>query len=151
VRCSCGYLSKEECSAIFVTLLGEVYTDFRYGKTHRLLVDAYAMQHPERYMISAKSYAAHLMGMCIHMEYGDDPELFRLTQQWLNGKKQLERPALPKDFGDMTIGYVWEARDGAEHNRLVEEWAYDVWEAFMSDHELAREWIAMAKREAKPK
>ena len=84
--CACGHPSKEECEGIFETLMDVVYTDFSYGKTHRLMVDAYALQHPNKYMISAKSYAAHLTGIGIAMEYGDDPELFRPSQQGLKGE-----------------------------------------------------------------
>ena len=141
-----GIHQKRNARESFKILLSVVYTDFTYGKTHRLMVDTYTMQHPNKYMISAKSYAAHLTGMGITMAHGDDPDLFRLTQQWLNGEKQLKKPELPEDYGDMTIAHVWEAKDGADHNRLVGEWAQVVWKAYVDYQELAEEWIEMARR-----
>ena len=54
----------DACRVVFHDLLGREHEDFRYARWHRTLVDAYALQHPEEYMISRKSYAAHLTGAC---------------------------------------------------------------------------------------
>jgi hypothetical protein len=62
IACSCGFASRQNCQEIFETILTKEYSDFRYGKVHRLTVDAYCLQHPEVYMISPKSFAAHLTG-----------------------------------------------------------------------------------------
>lgn len=145
--CSCGFTSKEKCKEIFEMILAKEFTDFRYAKVHRLTVDTYALQHPEIYMISPKSFAAHLTGMCCAMEYGNDPELLRLLQKWLNGKKHLEKPQVLEKTGSMAISHVANARDAAEHTRLVNEWATDVWHAYHVYHDLARDWIEQAKGE----
>jgi hypothetical protein len=147
MACSCGFTSRKNCQEIFETILTKEYSDFRYAKVHRLTVDAYCLQHPEIYMVSPKSFAAHLTGMCCAMDYGNDPHLLRILQQWLNGKKQLEKPPIPAHFGSLTISHVANAKDGAEHAKLVNEWAAEVWKAYAVYHDLAKNLIATAQRE----
>lgn len=145
--CSCGLMSSKRCQEIFETISIKEFSDFRYAKVHRLTVDTYALQHPHIYMISAKSFAAHLTGMCCAMEYDNDPDLLRLLQQWLNGKKQLEKPQMLDNLGRLTISHVAHAKDASEHIKLVHEWAANVWSAYYVYHGLARDWIETAKDE----
>lgn len=144
--CSCGLSSEEKCKKLFEGILLKEFSDFRYAQVHRLTVDAYSMQHPDIYMISPKSFAAHLTGMCCAMEYGNDAELLRLLQKWLNGKKDLMRPKNLENFGLLTISHVAKAKNGAEHSELVWEWARDVWDAYRAYHDLAKNWIHMVKK-----
>jgi uncharacterized protein DUF5946 len=46
---------KAGCLQIFEEILAREFSDYRYGKIHRLTVDAYSLQHPEAYMRSGKS------------------------------------------------------------------------------------------------
>ncbi len=148
MTCSCGFKSNQKCKEIFDIIIAREFSDFRYAKFHRLTVDTYSLQHPDSYMISAKSFAAHLTGMCCAIEYDNDRNLLRILQQWLNGKKQLEKPKLLDNVGSMTISHVVSAGDGAEHAKLVKEWAENVWDAYALYHNLAREWIETAKQES---
>jgi len=146
--CSCGFNSNQKCKEFFDTIIAREFSDFRYARVHRLTVDTYSLQHPDPYLISAKSFAAHLTGMCCAMEYDNDRNLLRILQQWLNGKKQLEKPKLLDNVGNLTISSVVRAGDGTEHAKLVKEWAENVWDAYALYHNLAREWIDMAKQES---
>ena len=143
--CSCGFKSNQKCKEIFDIIIAREFSDFRYAKFHRLTVDAYSLQHPDPYMLSAKSFAAHLTGRCCAIEYDNDRNLLRILQQWLNGKKQIEKPKLLDNVGSQTISYVVSAGDGTEHAKLVKEWAENVWDAYALYHNLAREWIETAK------
>ncbi len=87
--CLCGLDSKQNCKELFETILAKEFSDYRYGKIHRLTVDSCCLQHPNVYMVSAKSFAAHLTGMCCAMEYGGDADLLKDLQKWLNEKRQL--------------------------------------------------------------
>ena len=60
---------KAGCQKLFEAVVARELGDYRYGKTHRLTVDAYSLQHPEPYMRSGKSFAAHLTGVCAALEY----------------------------------------------------------------------------------
>ncbi len=146
--CSCGFKSNQKCKEIFDIIIATEFSDFRYAKFHRLTVDTYSLQHPDPYLISAKSFAAHLTGMCCAREYDNDRNLLRILQQWLNGKKQLEKPKLLDNLGSLTISYVVSAGDGTEHAKLVKEWAENVWDAYALYHNLAREWTETAKQES---
>ena len=50
------------CQQLCDEVLAREFGDYRYAREHRLTVDAYSLQHPDEYMRSAKSYAAHLTG-----------------------------------------------------------------------------------------
>ena len=145
--CSCGHPSKEECHDLFQKTIEKEFANVLYGKNHRLNVDAYALQHPDQYMKSSKSYAAHLTGACVFFEYDNDRDLLRTLQQWLSGNKQLDKPPLLDFFGDLRITHVIQAETPPDHARLVTEWAASAWEAYAPQHKVARQWVEQAKRE----
>ena len=63
-RCSgCGLVvpgGTAGCQAIMDEVLARDFSDVLYFRVHRMMVDTYSLQHPERYCASAKSLAAHL-------------------------------------------------------------------------------------------
>ena len=72
---SCGAPAVEEfadCQEMFDHLLARSFSDLTYGRLHRLFVDLYSLQHPDKYCDSAKSFAAHLTGLCCVMEHSGD-------------------------------------------------------------------------------
>lgn len=136
------------CQRLFDEVLAREFGDYRYAREHRLMVDAYSLQHPEEYMRSAKSYAAHLTGMCAALEDVDTAGVNRGIQEWLNGRKALERPGHPGagQRGVLTILHVHQAREPEDHVTRVREWAASAWEAWSAYHALARGWIDDATR-----
>src|SRR4029079_19502160 len=73
------------CQALFEQFSGRDFSDPAYFRTHLLVVDAYALQHPERYCASAKSLAAHLLDLCWLIEQGGDAAVGNVAlQHWLN-------------------------------------------------------------------
>jgi hypothetical protein len=134
------------CQALFdeISLLG--YSGYRYAATHALAFDAYCMQHPERYGLSAKSYAAHLTRLCCGLEHAGDAGVYAAIQKWLNGAVALDKPAAPEARGQMTVADLQAANDADEHTKLVRAWAENVWAAYAAQHELARGWIQAALR-----
>ena len=79
------------CETLFNELGARDFSDPRYGATHELLVDAYCLQHPERYCRSAKSYAAHLTRMCCGIERGGKREIYAAIPRWLSGPARIEQ------------------------------------------------------------
>jgi hypothetical protein len=137
------------CKSVFDEVLVREYSDYSYARSHRLTVDSYSLQHPESYMRSGKSFAAHLTGMCAALEYEDSSAINRAVQEWLNGAKAIDKPArLPGHRGGLTIIYIHDAANGEEHNKRVQEWARSVWSAWSEYHDLAREWIREATSNA---
>ena len=151
-RCTeCGAQVPEEfssCDELFMSILVPLYIDHQesadLAALARLIVDTFAMQHPERGCRSAKSYAAHLTGLCCGLEYNGAESVYAALQRWLNGPVEaigIARPTEPDCRGALTIRYVHDALTEAELIARTREWAEDVWEAYSSQHEIAREWI----------
>ena len=138
-------LGNAGCLQSFEAILAREFSDYRYGKIHRLTVDTYALQHPEAYMRSGKSFAAHLTGMCAALEYEDPPALNRVVQKWLSTNPKIDKPVhLPDQRGNLTITYVHGASDVDEHTQRVRDWARDVWSAWSEHHDLAKSLIRTA-------
>ncbi|HLA13229.1 MAG TPA: DUF5946 family protein [Pyrinomonadaceae bacterium] len=136
------------CLKLFEDILAREFSDYRYGKIHRLTVDAYSLQHPDKYMRSGKSFAAHLTGMCAAVEYEDALTLNQMVQKWLSRNPQIDKPVhLPEHRGDLTITYILSASDADEHIKRVREWAQDIWSAWFEHHGLATQLIDRARAE----
>ena len=136
------------CQSRFHELTARDFSDYRYGRFHRMAVDTYCVQHPEQYCVSAKSLVAHLGGLYCAFEQGADPEIYRALQRLLNGKPALEKPALPSSRGEVTIADVLSAPDPDSYGREVKRWARSVWDAHAPVHPFVRRWLqdAMEKQ-----
>ena len=136
---------KAGCLKVFEEILAKEFSDYHYGRIHRLTVDAYSLQHPEEYMRSGKSFAAHLTGICAALEYEDSLAINQAVQRWLSTNPKIEKPAqLPERRGNLTITHTQSASDAEEYIRRVREWGQDVWEAWSKHHDLARGLISEA-------
>jgi hypothetical protein len=116
-----------------------------YWQYHRLAVDSYCVQHSP-YVRSAKSLAAHLCGLCVAVERGNDQALLGGIQKWLSANPRLEKPELPVSRGELTIGHVLKIKDPALYGRAVGEWARSAWDAYRELHQLAREWLSLSEQ-----
>jgi hypothetical protein len=143
----CGLLADGEsnCHTMRDELLARDYEQVVYWRYHRIAVDAYCLQHPADYCASTKSLAAHLCGLCVAFERGNDEATLRGVQQWLSLNPQLPKPELPKCRGELTIANVHGISDPFEYGRAVDRWARSVWDAYSSLHAVAREWLAKSK------
>jgi len=143
----CGLRTKQDepaCAAQWDLLLARDYEQATlFGHFHRMAVDAYCLQHAP-YVESAKSLAAHLCGLCIVFEQGNDVEGLQQLQQWLSGNRRLVKPDLPSFRGSVTIGDAYGISDPIEFGRAVESWARSVWEAYRELQPQAREWLALS-------
>jgi hypothetical protein len=136
------------CNELFQEVVGREFTRPELFQVHRLTVDAYSLQHPDQYMRSAKSAAAHLIGMCWAMEGRHDPSVSIAVSRFLDGAPRITRPNRlppPGERGTMTIVDIFLAPDSAEHIRRVGEWARGAWEAWSDHHVLARTWLEEAR------
>jgi hypothetical protein len=145
----CGAAVKDGragCQRLFDEVLAREFGDYRYAREHRLMVDAYALQHPDEYMRSAKSYAAHLTGAYVAIECGSVAEANRAIQRWLSGSKTLHRPQQPDpgQRGTLTVLHVHVAADPDDHARRVREWATSAWAAWGTYRLIAKQWTEEA-------
>lgn len=116
-------------------------SDARYFSTHRLLVDTYCLQHPDEFCASAKSLAAHLVGLCWVLEEGARPGVGpEDLHRWLNGNRKLSKPAVPKQRGRLNNGDLPQEDDPLAWGQAVRRWARETWIAYSPLHAVARQW-----------
>jgi hypothetical protein len=136
------------CQAAFEELSARAWADPTRASLHNLVVDTYAMQHPEEYCRSAKSYAAHLTGLCFAIEGDGGREEYWAIARWLDGRVTLTRPEDVAFRGSMTIADVLGLSEPQEYAAQVRAWASGVWIAYAAHHALAHEWLNAARNQA---
>ena len=145
---SCGLAvegGSEGCQRLLESIGLREFEDMRFARYHRVVVDVYAMQHPDRYGRSAKSFAAHLTGLCAWLE--DESRALSVNasvQRWLSGPSPVERPELPANYGALTIGEVIDEDDPVLFGEALHRWARSTWDGYAPLHHIARVWIATA-------
>jgi hypothetical protein len=130
------------CWALYGAVLARELGDPAYARLHQLTVDAYAVQHPgvpERRSI--QSVALHLITLCLVVEDGADPRSGPRLHKRLAGRSSFEWLEPPSPNGRLTVADVLPAETPAEHERLVEAWARDVWAGWAPHHATVRSWI----------
>lgn len=146
----CGWAQaggRSGCRERFDQFLARDFSDALYFRSHRLFVDAYALQHPDQFCRSAKSLAAHLAGLAAIVETGASSAVGTdKLQRWLNGRSSLIKPALPDPRGATTIGDLPADAAPADWADAVRGWAETVWQAYAELHPVAREWLGQAAR-----
>ena len=137
----------DRCQAMFDDESVREYGDVRFAGRRRLVVDTYALQHPDRYCKSAISLAAHLTGVCVAIEQrAREDELNDAIQRWLSRRPELVRPAVPATRGPLTIDDVLAASTINDHRAVVERWARGTWTAYFDLQPIARAWVAQVDR-----
>ncbi len=142
-----GTRGREGCDALFRELIGRELSRPELFRVHSLTVDAYSLQHPDRYMRSVKSAAAHLTSMCWSLDEGPGPDVSRGVSRWLDGDPSLTRlrPPEPGRRGAITIRWVYDAPESADHVARVREWARSAWAAWAPHHDQTRAWTMEAR------
>ena len=137
------------CRARFEALLARDFGDARFFSVHRMFVDCYCLQHPDDYCASAKSLAAHLVGLAQILEQGASSATGSADlRNWLDGDRVLEKPALPDGRGAVTLADLESIEAPAAWREAVRAWAQSIWEAYRDLHPVARCWAAEAGRAA---
>jgi len=132
----------EACRALFDASLARDALDVRFGRYHRLVVDIYALQHPDPFCLSAKSLMAHLTGLCAEIDHPRHPTLLCSLQQALSGSPKLVKPPLPEPRGALTIADVQDVPDPEAYGDAVARWGAATWQAYAPLHGVARAFVA---------
>lgn len=136
----------QECQRQFEALAEREFSDPRYFAFHRLTVDAYCLQHPERYMISTKSAATHLAAMCWSLEIGYSMHLPEPLKAFVDGPRTFVRidPPPPMQRGGITIESMFETDAADAYGDAAMQWARSSWDAWSTGWRQAREWVTVA-------
>jgi hypothetical protein len=133
------------CQTRYEALLARDYEEPAFFTVHRMFVDTYSLQHPERYCRSAKSLAAHLVGLGLILEEGISATSGGAgLRDWLDGARKLDKPPVPETRGEVTLGDVERIDEAGAWRVAVQAWAVSTWQAYSELHPLARRWAAEA-------
>jgi hypothetical protein len=135
--------SSPACWAAYGEVLAREYSNPALLPTHRLSVDAYAVQHPGRpSRQSIQSVGVHLIRLCWLLQHGLPPEQaneamlaagkIKNTFTWLDP---------PASLGEITVHDVLQTPDAATHSAAVKHWAQSAWAAWAPHHSTVQEWL----------
>ncbi len=134
------------CFDRYGQLLARSYSNAAYRSAHQLVVDAYAAQHAggtSRRQV--QTVALCLMTLCLFVEDGVDPRNGpRLHQLMVQHRPAFTWLQPPPQRDLLTVADVLGAADAAEHQRLVRDWAHQVWQAWQPHHLTVRQWHRQA-------
>lgn len=144
--------SSPACWAAFGEVLAREYSEPLLQPTHRLSVDAYAVQHPGvPSRQSIQSVGVHLIRLCLFLEHGLTPQ--RANEAMLRAgaiKRTFEWLDPPASPGEITVRDVWQTRTLAAHADMVLRWAQSAWAAWSIHHQTVRTWAMRANAHAAP-
>jgi len=135
-----------ECWELFGMLQTLEIERYGYPNVHRLVVDAYAAQHPgpgvERR--DRQSVFVHLASIHLVVNEGRPAaEAGALLRRLTEGRPEF--PLLQRhDAGAIDLRYAWDAVDLADYERRVREWAAAVWTSYEPSHDVIRRLAATA-------
>jgi len=131
------------CWAVYGQVLTRDFGAAGAPREHRLVVDAYAAQHPGTESLQAiRSVAGHLIALHFVLERDLPPG--RITELLRRYAKRPEFRWLdpPSDPGALTVVDVHSALERAAYAQACRQWAAAVWESWCSHHETIRRWAS---------
>lgn len=145
--CGANGLNSHECDIAFSHLIGREFSDPALFRAHRLTVDSYCLQHPERYMVSSKSAATHLAGMCWSLEIGESIHLPPALKRFVDGPRTFTRVDVPppQQRGTLNVTHMIGVTDPDRYLAAAREWAHSTWLAWAAASKQARAWVEEAQ------
>jgi hypothetical protein len=136
------------CWKVFGEILNKEFSDPNFMKVHRLTVDAYAGQHVGGDDPRARqSINIHLVALYLALEAKlEFSKIPPIMDRLIKSNKGRFPKLNPPDFSHtLKVTDVAKANDAKEHQRLVAEWAEEVWRAWVSEHGRIRELVGGEK------
>lgn len=129
------------CWAIYGEVLNREYGELGRPPEHRLIVDAYAAQHPGRESLQAiRSVAAHLIVLHLVFECGMPPSKATRVLQRYSKRPEYVWLTPPMDRGAVTVMDLHAAHQKEHYAQVRADWATSVWGAWSDHHEIIRSW-----------
>jgi hypothetical protein len=130
------------CWVRYGDLLAAQYANPERMAFHQLVVDTYAVQHPDGDDPRAiQSVGIHLMTLCLFLERGTDPALGTRLH-----RRMIDRPAFhqlkpPSSRGWLTMLDMPLDGDPEMARVAAYAWAEDAWTAWVVHHQTVRDWV----------
>jgi hypothetical protein len=138
------------CWAIYTEILARQYQGFDDATSHKLSVDAYAVQHPgRRTPQTVQSVNVHLISLSLFLERGYDSARSNqmMDQAIRRFKGQFSWLEPPASRGALTVLDVVWAGDAEDHQPRVRRWAESAWEAWSPHHAAIHAWVHKLEEE----
>lgn len=130
------------CWMRYGELLAAQYSDPDRMSFHQLIVDSYAVQHPDGTDPRAiRSVGIHLMTLCLVLERGADPALGPRLHRQMVDRPVFHHLVPPPSRGRLTALDVPLDGDPQAVRRAVYDWAGEAWTAWSTHHDTVRQWI----------
>jgi hypothetical protein len=112
---------------------------------HQLVVDAYAVQHPDGADPRAiRSVGIHLMTLCLFVERGMDPALGARLHRRMVEMPVFHLLAPPAARGSVTVVEMTVTGSAAAARDAAYAWASSAWSAWSGHHQTVHRWLADA-------
>jgi Family of unknown function (DUF5946) len=135
--------SSPSCFSAYTTLLAIEYSNAAFVQTHRLSIDAYAVQHPgnlsERRCI--QSVGLHLSRLYLQLAHPLPPQQTNETMLDLSRHKSSLTALKPPAQFRATVASVLPFAGTVNHTEKVRVWAIRAWEDWYEHHAYIRHWI----------
>lgn len=147
--CGAPLGGRARCDLAFHELGARAASDVALAYRRRAVVDAYALQHPA-YILSLKSFAAHLCGLCVAAERPTDRRANAAIWSDLRIPPGATKPEIPTNRGALTVVGLYRAATAEAFRAAADAWIDDVWASWREHHVLARQWVdfSIANRQA---
>jgi hypothetical protein len=117
------------------------FSNSTYYQTRFLSVDAMALQHSEIH----GPWNNHIHLTRLHLifekdikwDYAKTPILSNVINEYKRDRREFLPPPPLKQRGEMTSSDIVNARDSSDCMQLVQSWAYAVYRAYFSHHDIA--------------
>jgi hypothetical protein len=130
------------CWLRYGELLAAQYANPERMAFHQLVVDTYAVQHPDGDDPRAiQSVGIHLMTLCLFLEHGADPSLGTRLHRRMVDRPVFHQLKAPPSRGRLTMLDVPLNDSPESARRAAYIWAEDVWTAWAAHHHTVRDWI----------
>jgi len=135
-------LSSPACWRNYGELLAAEYSSEELMVSHRLSVDAYAIQHPgDGSRRAIQSVGLHLARLKVQLDKPQPPmEVNQIMKDFSRRKSSLQLLEPPRSFA-MTIADVTPHIGTENHATLVTAWAKSAWNDWREHHDYIEVWI----------
>lgn len=148
-------VSSSGCWQAFNELLAHERNLWGYPDVHRLVVDAYSVQHPQNFVLqrslnisqrfidaSVQSVAVHLIALYFALvEKKKLKEISKFMDQILKNGAIFETLSPPENLGKLTIADAPYTHDIDGYRDFAWSWAQETWSAWSQYHEQVKLWI----------
>ncbi len=136
-------LSTPSCWEAYGRLLAREYEDPSRWRTHRITVDAYAVQHPGVDTPQARnSVGIHLSRLCLLFDRGWPLQRANAAMLAITAKK-FDYPWLspPVNISGVNVLDILAVTNAGEHMAAVERWGRAVWLDWQEHHPTVHQWL----------